>query len=523
MPSKQEVFARGVTEYERVEEAVKDKKRHKVILASIGIAAIIWTLASLAHLFIFRDVDSIRQAFVPETYEIWVRYIVMSLIILLGVYAHRLVNERKQTEEELRESEQRFRTIFDNATDGILITDMENRKFYTGNRMICQMLGYSLEEIQNLGVIDIHPSEDLTYVTEQFEKQSRKEITLAKDIPAKRKDGSVFYADVNSSPLTLAGKPCLLGIFRDITERKKMEEEREVLLSAYQEQSQILAESNLKLEKALGKVKESENELQQLYQQEKDLRTELQGEMKKRADFTRALVHELKTPLVPIVASSDMLVGGLKDEPWLSMAKNIDRGAADLSKRIDELLDIAKGEVGMLEVDTRPVDPLPLLREVTTNMEVVISSHKQSLITDLPFSLPFVRADESRLRQVLLNLLSNASKFTPAGGEITLSARKESGSLMVGVQDTGPGIAEQDQKQIFLFYYQVADSGQQYKGLGIGLSLCKKLVELHGGQIMVESEVGKGSTFSFSVPLASSDQQEKYLLRKGGCYESPAY
>ncbi|MFQ6043877.1 MAG: PAS domain S-box protein [Candidatus Poribacteria bacterium] len=126
-------------------------------------------------------------------------------------------------EVALKESEQRFRTIFDNATDGILLADLENKKFYTGNGMICQMLGYTLEEIKNLGVMEIHPEEDLSYVIEQFEKQSRGEITLAEDIPVKRKDGSVFYADVNSSLITLAGNTYLMGIFRDITKRKRTE------------------------------------------------------------------------------------------------------------------------------------------------------------------------------------------------------------------------------------------------------------------------------------------------------------
>ena len=146
-------------------------------------------------------------------------------------------SERKRAEEALRESEKRFRAIFDNVIDGILLADTENKKFYSGNKTICQMLGYSLEEIKNLGVVEIHPKEDLPYVIEQFEKQVKSEYTLAKDIPVKRKDGNVFYADINSSPITLGGKTYLMGVFRDSTERKRAEEqirtslkEKEVLL-----------------------------------------------------------------------------------------------------------------------------------------------------------------------------------------------------------------------------------------------------------------------------------------------------
>ena len=134
------------------------------------------------------------------------------------------ITERKLAEEALKESEQRFRSIFNNARDGIILADIESKRFYTGNEMICQMLGYNLEEIEGLRVTDIHPQEARPYVLEQFEKQSRGEITLAKDIPVKRKDGSVFYADVNSSQIALAGRTFLMGIFRDITERRRAEE-----------------------------------------------------------------------------------------------------------------------------------------------------------------------------------------------------------------------------------------------------------------------------------------------------------
>jgi len=135
------------------------------------------------------------------------------------------ITERKKAESASKESEQKYRAILDNARDGILLADIENKKFYEGNKMISQMLGYSQDEIKDLGVSDIHPEEQLPYVIEQFNKQAKRETTMAKDIPVKRKDGSIFYADINSSPLTVDGKTYLVGIFRDITERKKAEEE----------------------------------------------------------------------------------------------------------------------------------------------------------------------------------------------------------------------------------------------------------------------------------------------------------
>ena len=145
--------------------------------------------------------------------------------IAFALHSVELDEKRNLAEKALKESEQRFKAIFDNAADGILLADVENKIFHSGNSMICKMLGYSEEEIINLRMIDIHPKEDLRYVTEQFEKQSRGEITLAENMPVKRKDGGIFYADINSFPILLAGRTYLVGIFRDITERKKAEEE----------------------------------------------------------------------------------------------------------------------------------------------------------------------------------------------------------------------------------------------------------------------------------------------------------
>ncbi|MHC4205113.1 MAG: PAS domain S-box protein [Planctomycetota bacterium] len=122
------------------------------------------------------------------------------------------------------ESEQIFRAIFENAADGILLADVKTKKFYMGNNIICQILGIDKKEIDDLGIMDIHPEQDLPYVMEQFEKQARGEITLAKDIPIKRKNGGVLFADINAFPIILDQKTYLLGIFRDVSERKRAEE-----------------------------------------------------------------------------------------------------------------------------------------------------------------------------------------------------------------------------------------------------------------------------------------------------------
>jgi len=147
------------------------------------------------------------------------------------------ITERKESEAALKESEQRFRTIFEGAIDGILLADIETKKFHTGNAMICKMLGYSLEEIKNLGVMDIHPQASLPFAMEQFDKLGKEKISKTSELPVKRKDGSVFYAEISAALLKLDGGSYLMGSFRDITERKRAEEE---VKRSYEQQRQAL-------------------------------------------------------------------------------------------------------------------------------------------------------------------------------------------------------------------------------------------------------------------------------------------
>jgi PAS domain S-box-containing protein len=243
------------------------------------------------------------------------------------------------------------------------------------------------------------------------------------------------------------------------------------------------------------------------YGKEREAREELEDEIKRRVEFTRALVHELKTPLTPIMSSSELLVSGLKEEPWLSVARNIQRGAANLNRRIDELLDMARGEVGLLRLQPTKINASRLLLHVGSEMASVAAANGQILKLDIPGTLPEVWGDVDRIRQIVLNLLINASKFTPEGGTITLYARQHERMLLIEVRDTGRGIPDYEQINLFQPYHRRVGDVERLSGLGLGLSLCKMLVEMHGGRIWAESEVGKGSTFAFTIPLVTPEQE----------------
>ena len=155
------------------------------------------------------------------------------------------ITERKKAEETLQESEERFRAIFEGANDGILVADVETKRFFFANPRICEITGYSLEELLKLGVGDIHPEKDLPYVIDSFTKQMQGKMTLSKDLPVLRKDERVVYCDVNARPMKIRSQEYLIGLFRDVTERKKAEEKINLLSSVVQQALEGIAVSDL--------------------------------------------------------------------------------------------------------------------------------------------------------------------------------------------------------------------------------------------------------------------------------------
>ena len=305
------------------------------------------------------------------------------------------------------------------------------------------------------------------------------------------------------------------GLVKENTRRRVAEDAllraRNELEERVSQRTSELSEANERLEHELSEGRRADERMQELYQAEKGLRQELETETQKRVMFLRTLVHELKTPLTSVTASSELLEAELPEGHLLHLAKNLHRSAVNLNSRIDELLDLAKGELGMLHLDRAAVHPLALLRAAFDDMSPVASRMGQSVVLDLPAALPLVWGDEIRLRQIVLNLLNNAFKYTPEGGKVILRARDSDTCLLVEIQDTGVGIPEEEQQRLFDPYYRVEGDRERFSGLGLGLALCRTLTELHGGQISVKSERGKGSTFAFTVPLCSAQQADEQI------------
>ena len=239
--------------------------------------------------------------------------------------------------------------------------------------------------------------------------------------------------------------------------------------------------------------------------EEEELHTEKQEE--EWLQFVGTLSHELKTPLTSIIAAAGLLAEELEElgeESYRKLTQNIIHNSSILETRLAELVEIIKTGSGRLQLQLEPIDSKSLLKGVSWQVGTLLQSKGQNLSLDLPASLPLVQGDGQRLEQVVLHLITNASKFTPEGGHITLRAEKRDSELVIEVQDTGAGIDKNAQTKLFKPYSRLNSDRQLYPGLGLGLALAKQVVELHGGKIWVESEPGKGSTFAFSLPLNNS-------------------
>jgi signal transduction histidine kinase len=217
--------------------------------------------------------------------------------------------------------------------------------------------------------------------------------------------------------------------------------------------------------------------------------------------------HELRTPLNAIIGFSEVLLErffGDINEKQDDYLKDIHSSGKHLLSLINDILDLSKIEAGRMEIEPSSFDVSSALSNALTLIRERAQRHGIVVGQDVDPQLGEIYADERKFKQILLNLLTNAVKFTPDGGQISVAARKDDSQAVIAVRDTGIGIAPEDQAAVFEEFRQVGhDYTRKAEGTGLGLALTRRFVELHGGRIWVDSELGKGSTFTFTIPLQS--------------------
>lgn len=379
------------------------------------------------------------------------------------------ITELKSIEASLKQSEAQMRTLIDNIPLQMIVTAPDGT-LMMANPQAFKDHGVDLQKLSQYNIVDFYddPAERESVLTQLREKGSVKQ----KIIRFKSPGGQLFSLMVSILPITFDQKQAFLSIAVDMTERLAIERE--------------LAEAKVAAERA----------------------------SRAKSEFLANMSHEIRTPMNAIIGFTELLNDQMTETRLKSYVKTIQKAGQSLLRLIDDILDLSKIEAGKLEITKVPVNLFDLCDEIGSIFMMSVRNKGLELIIDVEETLPqSLLIDEVRLRQVLVNLLGNALKFT-SQGQIRLRVRAKAihkhlskVDLEIIVEDTGVGIPDDQQARIFETFEQTGgQDSRTYGGTGLGLSISKRLSEMMGGEIMLESEVGKGSVFTvllFAVEISS--------------------
>lgn len=407
-----------------------------------------------------------------------------------GIMTIRSREAHKAMEQALRASEISYRRLFEAAKDGILILDAETGMIMDANPFLHEMLGFSHETFLGKKVWELGFFKDIIANQDNFEKLQEKEYIRYEDMPLETSDGRQIDVEFISNVYLVNGRKVIQCNIRDITERKLAEEE--------QQKAEVAAKAAVAANKA-------------------------------KSDFLANMSHELRTPMNSIIGFSEILEDSLYGELNRNQKEYVNyilTSSRHLLSLINDILDLSKVEAGKLELELN-ISPLKdILNASMTMLKEKAMKHNIKLSLEIePDAEIEIEADKRKMKQIMYNLLSNAVKFTPDGGSVRVTARrtKDEGrgkreekasvilaseasdrpsSIVISVADTGIGVKDEDIPKLFSEFTQLESAyTKNHEGTGLGLALTKRLVELHGGKIWVESEFGKGSRFVFVIPV----------------------
>lgn len=351
--------------------------------------------------------------------------------------------------EQLQAAHQRYRELFEDSIDPILITDW-NGHIVEANRQAESMTDFRDDAMRRLRVSQLHQLDD-EKLGATFENLASGD-TLSYESTLQTRTGREVPIQVNVRQVDIDNVPHLQWILRDITERKNLETLRNDLISM--------------------------------------------------------IYHDLRSPLANIVSSLDVIISisSMEEDPTLKSLLEIALRSTERIQRLtNSLLDISRLEAGQPIVDLKPTDPKSMMQEVIEALAPIAKNKEQRLDLNLPAETPLVLADGDMIRRVLSNLVENAIKFAPAGGLVSAGAKRDGEWVQMWVEDNGPGIPKSEHESIFDKYTRLhAKEGP--KGIGLGLAYCRLAVEGHHGRIWVESNPGEGSRFAFTLPVIAESE-----------------
>ena len=352
--------------------------------------------------------------------------------------------QHAQLFERLQVAHKRYRELFDDSVDPIFVTGWDGN-IHEANRQAALISGYTSKQLQGMLIGQLH---DVTRGDSTIDIEKLKAGgTMSYEAVLKSRGGRAIPIQVQVRRVVFEETESLQWLMHDITERKDLDTLREDMLSM--------------------------------------------------------IYHDLRSPLANITTSLELLtsVGTDEEKETIQSVVTIARRSTDRIQRlVSSLLDISRLESGQAIVSQESVKSANLAEEVLDTVRPLVESRHQSLTGHLPEKLPSIWVDADMIRRVLINLLENASKFTPPGGKIELGAEQDGDWLQMWVQDNGPGIASADQERIFEKFIRLKEEGAP-SGLGVGLAFCRLAVEGHGGKIWVDSQVGEGAKFIITLPI----------------------
>ncbi len=377
---------------------------------------------------------------------------------------HMDITERKRSEQALRESETRFRTFADHAGDSLFVVDAEQGSIVDVNLQACKSLGYTQQELIGISPLAFHLDSDRSKMKSAAERASAGEAVVETHYH-RRKDGSTFPVEANTSSFWYSGRRFLLHVSRDISERLRSEEQRD-------------------------KLRQLEAEIAHID------RVSMLGEL------AASISHELNQPIAASIMNASLALQWLEhDPPDLAQARHRAERIIEAGTLASEIIDRLRS---LYKKETPKREPLPIngvIGQMVWLLRAEATRHAASVRTDLAPGLPIVNADRVQIQQVLMNLMLNGIEaMSDTGGVLTVKSQtNESGQIEISVNDTGPGLPSGKAGQIFDAFFTTKPQGS-----GMGLAISKSIVESHGGRIWANGNDGRGATFHFTLPVAPS-------------------
>ena len=421
------------------------------------------------------------------------------------------ITERKEMEKVIKENEERFSTIFYYNPLPMSIFSPKTREVLDVNSAFAKQCGLPQEECRHKRFDDLTAfvdKEKQADLSKRMEEKGRVDGFEAQVILS---TGEVRTMLLSNRLITIGGEEYFVTASNDITEQKRIEEQIQMTNKQLDEQNEKL-----------------HIQAEQLIQQQQELvgkNREIERANQMKSEFLASMSHELRTPLNAVIGFSELMLDGITgdiNDEQRECLNDILNSGQHLLELINDVLDLSKVEVGKMEFRPTELSVDDVITEAVQTIKSLLDQKEHTVNINIEEGIGLIFADKSRLRQVLLNLLSNATKFTHQGGMIEVTAATKNGMCLLGVKDNGIGIKKENQEKIFEVFTQAeAIQDETPKGTGLGLTLTRQFLAAMSGEIWVESDYGNGSTFFFTIPFAEkvdekSESDEENVTQKPG-------